>query len=261
LAPLYALALVFGAVVGSFLNVVIHRLPQGESLVRPRSRCPACKTPIRATDNVPILSFLILGGRCRSCRAAISWRYPLVEALSGLLCLALLATFGLTANFFAYFALAAALLAVAFIDLDLQIIPDSISLPGIPIGLALSFVLTPGWPDFGPRSAVLGMLVGGGLLFAVAEGYRLLRGIEGMGFGDVKLLAMLGAFLGLRSLLVVVLVGSVAGALVGLVLMVSAGRGMKYAIPFGPFLVLGAYCYLFFGEDLIAWYSGLTSLS
>lgn len=259
MTPLYALAFLFGAVIGSFLNVVIHRLPQGESLVRPRSRCPGCGEPIRASDNIPILSFLLLRGRCRHCQAPIPWRYPLVETLSGLLCTALLATFGLSLNFFAYFAFAAALLAVVFIDLDWQIIPDSISLPGIPAGIVLSFLLEPGWPDFGPKSALLAALIGGGLLWAVAAGYQWLRGVEGMGLGDVKLLAMLGAFLGLRSLPVILLVSSVTGALAGLGVMLATGRGLRAAIPFGPFLVLGAYCYLFFGEELIRWYLGLGS--
>jgi leader peptidase (prepilin peptidase)/N-methyltransferase len=258
LAPLYAAAFLFGAVIGSFLNVVIYRLPAGQSIVRPRSRCPVCETPIAARDNIPLLSYLLLGGRCRSCRAPIPWRYPLVEGLSGLLCVALLATFGLTPTFFAYYAFAAALLVVTFIDIDHQIIPDEISLPGIPIGVALSFFIHPGWPGFGPQSALIGALAGGGLLYAVAEGYRRLRGIEGMGLGDVKLLAMMGAFLGWRALPLVLLVGSVTGALVGLGLMLAQGkaRDLKLAVPFGPFLVLGAYCYLFFGEDLIAWYLG-----
>jgi leader peptidase (prepilin peptidase)/N-methyltransferase len=259
LAPLYAPAFVFGAVVGSFLNVVIHRLPRGESLVRPRSRCPGCGQPIRAVDNIPLLSFILLGGRCRACRARIPWRYPLVELLSGLLCTALLATFGLTPTFFGFFAFAASLLAVTFIDLDHQIIPDSISLPGIAVGLGMSFILRPGWPGYGPLSALLAALIGGGLLWGVAVAYRLVRGVEGMGFGDVKLLAMMGAFLGLRALPVILLVGSLSGAAAGLGLMLAAGKGLKQAIPFGPFLVLGAYCYLFFGEGLIGWYLSLGS--
>lgn len=259
MGPLYAAAFAFGAVVGSFLNVVIHRLPQGESIVRPRSRCPACGEPIRAADNIPLLSFLLLRGRCRHCGQPISFRYPLVEGLAGLLATACLATFGLSLDALAYFAFAAALLAVVFIDLDWQIIPDAISLPGIPVGLLLSFVLEPGWPGFGPWSAALAALAGGGLLWALAAGYQLLRGVEGMGLGDVKLLAMLGAWLGLRSLPVILLVSSVTGALAGLGVMLATGRGLKAAIPFGPFLVLGAYCYLFFGEELIRWYLELGS--
>jgi len=258
---LSAAVFLFGAVIGSFLNVVIHRLPHGESLVRPRSRCPFCHTQLRAADNIPIISYLILRGRCRTCRQPISARYPLVEAASGLLAVACLARFGPTPTAAAYFAFCAALLAVVFIDLDWQIIPDSISLPGIPVGLALSFFLTPGWPGFGPKNAALAALLGGGLLYGVAAAYRLVRGAEGMGLGDVKLLAMLGAFLGLRSLPVILLVSSVTGALVGLGLMLATGKDLKVAIPFGPFLVLGAYCYLFFGEEFIAWYLRLGGLS
>ncbi|MFH0809554.1 MAG: prepilin peptidase [Pseudomonadota bacterium] len=245
---------ILGAIIGSFLNVVIHRLPQGQSLVRPRSRCPFCQSQIRAADNIPILSFLLLRGRCRACGHAIAWRYPLVELLSGLLSVALAATFGITANYFAYFAFAAALLAVSFIDLDLQIIPDAISLPGIVVGLGLSFLLDPGWPGFGPTGNFLAALAGGGVLYGLAAAYQRLRGIEGMGMGDVKLLAMMGAFLGLRSLPVILFVGSISGALAGLGLMFATRQGLKHAIPFGPFLVLGAYCYLFFGEELIQWY-------
>jgi leader peptidase (prepilin peptidase)/N-methyltransferase len=251
------MAFIFGAVVGSFVNVLIYRLPREESIVSPRSRCPACGHPIRAIDNVPILSWLILRGRCRDCGARISPRYPLVEALSGLLAVGLVSTFGLSPESFLFFALCAALLAVVFIDLDCQIIPDAISLPGIAVGLAASLFLDPGWPGYGLASSAIGAVGGGGLLFLVREGYWYLRRQEGMGFGDVKLLAMIGAWLGWRAVPMVLLLGSLSGALVGIGLMVRGGHDLKHAVPFGPFLVLGAYCYLFFGEELISWYLGL----
>ena len=249
---------IFGAVVGSFLNVCIVRLPGGESITHPPSRCPACKAPIAFYDNIPLLSYLILRGRCRACAAPISPRYFIVEFLTGLLAVALFFRFGWGPSLFVYGIFAAALIVISFIDLDIQIIPDVISLPGIVLGLLASFVpaarvdhlsLPPS-----PLDAFLGMLVGGGVLYLVAWLYELATGTEGMGGGDIKLLAMIGAFLGWPGVPLTLFFASLVGALIGLALMVSMGKGLKLRIPFGPFLCLGALSYLFFGRWLVETY-------
>ncbi len=244
---LAAFAAVVGAVVGSFLNVVILRLPEeGASIVFPASHCPKCKTPLRAWENIPILSYLVLRGRCRSCRAPISIQYPLVEAAMAGLSFALFRSFGLSAALAIYFPFCAALLVIMVIDLYHQIIPDVISLPGIVIGFAASF-FNPlvSWQD-----AALGILCGGGALFAVAYGYYLFTKREGMGGGDIKLLAMIGAFLGWQSLPFVVFGSSLIGAVVGIGAMIQQKKGGKTVIPYGPFLSGAALGYLFFREEI-----------
>lgn len=241
---------VFGAMVGSFLNVCIYRLPLRLSIVLPRSHCPACETPIRAYDNVPILSYLLLRGRCRACGQAISARYPLIEALTGVTAVAAVLHFGWQPQLVVAFAFLCALIVVTFVDIDHQIIPDPVSLPGIAVGLTASAVTgQPGW-----RASLVGILIGGGILWAVAEGYQRLTGREGMGGGDVKLLAMIGAFLGWRAVPVTLLIGSLTGTVVGLALILFQSRDSRTPIPFGPFLALGAVSALFFGEELIDWY-------
>jgi len=239
-----------GAAIGSFLNVCIYRLPQDLSIAAPRSFCPACRTPILAYDNIPILSFLLLGGKCRKCRAPISWRYPLVEALTGGLALALFLKLALTFSFFCYFCFAAALVVITFIDLDHRLIPDAISLPGILIGFLLSFLaVTPGVWNY-----LLGIVIGGGSLYLVAVLYELVTKREGMGGGDVKLLAMIGAWLGWKAVLFTLFFSSLTGSLVGGALMVARKEDGKLAIPFGPFLTFSAMAYVFFGEKLVRWY-------
>ncbi len=248
-------AFVFGAVVGSFLNVCIFRLPAEESIVFPPSKCPHCGTPIRPYDNVPILSYIVLRGRCRACAATISARYPLVEALTGFAGLACVWRWGSSVEALVAFAFLAALIVVTFIDLDHQIIPDVISLPGIAIGLALSLILDrPGFVN-----AAVGVLLGGGLLYAVAFAYEWWTGREGMGGGDIKLLAMIGAFLGWRAVPLTLLLASFSGSLVGVGVMIARRANSQVAIPFGPFLAAGAVCALFFGEALIHWYLGLAT--
>jgi len=243
---------VFGALVGSFLNVCIHRIPGGESIAFPASHCPHCKTAIKPYDNIPIVSYLVLRGRCRSCAAGIAIRYPLVEMLGGIAAVGALCAYGLSAEALLIFAFLAALIVITFIDLDHQIIPDAISLPGIFVGFAAALLFgTPSWVD-----SLIGIALGGGLLFAVAEGYARLTGREGMGGGDIKLLAMIGAFLGWRAIPVTVLVGSLLGSVIGLSLMALRGRDTRMAIPFGPFLAVGAVVALFWGEAIIAWYLG-----
>jgi leader peptidase (prepilin peptidase)/N-methyltransferase len=239
-----------GAMVGSFLNVCIYRLPQGLSIAAPRSFCPGCQTPIRAYDNIPIISFLILGGKCRKCRKSISVRYPLVEALTGGLALGFFLKMGLTFSFFAYTCFAAALVVITFIDLDHRIIPDVISLPGIVIGFLLAL---PG-VTIGFWDSLIGIAIGGGSLYLVAVVYELITKREGMGGGDVKLLAMIGAWLGWKAVLFTIFFASLTGSVIGGALMMARKKDGKLAIPFGPFLVFGALAYVFLGEKLIRWY-------
>ena len=246
--PVFTVAsFIFGSIVGSFLNVVILRLPEeGESIVFPPSRCPACKTAIKWYDNIPIVSFLFLAGKCRACRQPISWQYPLVEFCMALLSLALYTKFGLSFEFFFYFLFTASLLAIIFIDIHHQIIPDVISLPGIVIGFAGSFINSQvTWQQSG-----LGILLGGGILYAIAASYYLFTGREGMGGGDVKLLGMLGGFLGWQSLLFIVFTSSLTGTVVGLFAMIKQRKGGKTRIPFGPFLALSGLAFLFFQDEI-----------
>ncbi|MFC1524726.1 prepilin peptidase [Thermodesulfobacteriota bacterium] len=238
---------IFGAVVGSFLNVVILRLPtEGESIVFPGSRCPLCKSSIRWYDNLPVLSYIILRGRCRQCRAKISWQYPFVEFCMGLLGVSLFLKFSLSVPFVIYFLFSAMLLAIIFIDFHHQIIPDVISLPGVVIGFGVSFVN----PMVSWQSSCLGLLIGGGSLYVLALAYYLATKREGMGGGDIKLLAMIGAFLGWQSLPFVVFSSSLLGAVFGISAMIKQGKGGKTVIPYGPFLSGGAYLYLFFQEQI-----------
>ena len=236
-----------GAIIGSFLNVCIWRIPREESIVFPASHCPVCSHPIRFFDNIPIISWLILRGRCRDCGASITPRYPLVEALTAVLAVLLYWKYGFSLQFLCAFLFTAALIVITFIDIDYQIIPDVISLPGIPLCfLAAVFVM--GVPFL---ESLIGILVGGGILYVIAVGYEWITKREGMGGGDIKLLAMLGAFFGWKSLLFIVLCSSLTGAVVGMTAMVIQGQDMKYAVPFGPFLALGAVAYFFFGDAFL----------
>ena len=250
---------VFGAIIGSFLNVCIARIPEGESVVHPPSQCPKCNKSIAFYDNLPLISYLLLGGKCRSCRERISFRYPFVELLMGMLSLALYFYFGLGLAFVAGFILTAAMLVISFIDLDVRIVPDVISLPGIVVGLLFAVVgryvfVDPYDVVPTPLSALIGLLVGGGFLFLLAWAYEAWTGVEGMGGGDIKLLAMIGAFLGWPAIPLTLFLASVGGAVIGLTAMAITGGGRRYAIPFAPFLCLGALAYLFFGPELISLY-------
>ena len=243
-------SLVLGAVVGSFLNVVITRLPaENESIVFPASRCPKCLKPIKWHDNIPIVSFILLKKKCRNCEAQISWQYPIVEFTMALLSLALLFKFGFTYALPIYFVFTAALLVIIVIDFYHKIIPDIISLPGIVIGFACSFIN----PVITWQQSGIGLLIGGGVLYAVAAGYYLFTKREGMGGGDIKLLAMIGAFLGWQSLPFVVFGSSILGALVGIGAMAKQKKGGKTMIPYGPFLSIAALLYMFYRE-LINYY-------
>ena len=239
-----------GLVVGSFLNVCIHRLPKGESLVRPASRCPVCSVPIRWYDNIPVLSFLLLGGRCRGCGGRISWLYPAVEALTGMLFLLTMLRFGLGVRTIFLLAFLCGLVVVTFIDLDHEIIPHAVTLPGIPLGLIASLITR----DPSPRDAAAGALVGAGLVYLVAVYAEVAFQRESMGGGDINLLAMIGAFLGWRQVLLSFFLAVGAGACLSLLLIATGVLSRKDRIPFGPFLALGAVVALFGGDGLIDWY-------
>jgi leader peptidase (prepilin peptidase)/N-methyltransferase len=242
-----ALAFLVGLCVGSFLNVVIARLPEGRSLLSPGSACPRCGHAIRWHDNIPVLSWVWLGRKCRDCRTSISWRYPAVELVTGLLFAYAVATQGLTPGLGAALVLVAALVAITMIDLDHQIIPDVISIPGIGVGLVASLITgRPGWLE-----ALIGVLVGGGIFFLIIVASR-----GGMGGGDMKLGAMLGAFLGWKVLLVAVLSAVLLGGAAALVLLALGRKGRKDPVPFGPFLALGGLIALFWGDGIIRWYLG-----
>lgn len=244
-----------GLCIGSFLNVCIYRLPRRESVVSPGSRCTTCGTTIKWHDNVPVLSYVLLGGKCRACRAPVSPRYALVEILTGVI-------FASHAFFFepgvllaARLTLAAILIALFFIDLEHQLLPDALTLPGIAVGIIASLFAQPGGP-----ASLLGAGVGATILLAIRWLWKRATGVDGMGLGDVKMLAMIGAFLGWQQVWLVLFVSSVAGALVG-VAMAAARRGsMKTKLPFGTFLALAALFGSFWGDRIIAWYVGLITL-
>jgi leader peptidase (prepilin peptidase)/N-methyltransferase len=243
-------AFVLGAVIGSFLNVCIYRIPAGKSIVSPPSACPHCGHQIRWFQNIPIISYLFLGGKCASCKASISFRYPAIEALTGLLFALTLYYFNFSAATLVYWVFLAALVTITFIDLDHQIIPDVISLPGIVVGFLCSFFI----PWLSWLDSLLGIVVGGGTLLAIAWIYEKVAKREGMGGGDIKLLGMLGAFLGWKAILPIVFIASLAGSLIGVPLMLLQKGDTKLAISFGPFLAFAATVYLFWGRDLVYWY-------
>jgi leader peptidase (prepilin peptidase)/N-methyltransferase len=242
-----------GLVVGSYLNVVIYRLPRGISTVLPRSRCPTCGVPVAALDNLPVVSYLALGGRCRHCRQRISPRYPLVEAATGSLFLGCYLRFGPTLEALAGALFSSLAIVLAAIDAEHLLLPDRITLPGIVAGLALSPWLA--WS--GLWAALLGAALGGGVLLALWGAWLLLRREEGMGLGDVKMLAMIGAFLGWQGALVALFAGALAGSVVGLALLGSGRGGLKTKLPFGSFLALGGLVALFTGPAIARSYAAL----
>lgn len=241
-----------GLAVGSFLNVCIHRVPRGVSIVHPPSACPACGARLRWYDNVPVLGYAWLGGRCRRCRAPISLRYPLVELITMAVFLLHLYVFGWSVLMAVRLAFACVLIVLFAIDLEHHLLPNIITLPGIAAGLIVSVVVPPGILD-----AVLGTLLGGGVLWAIGEAYFRYSGQEGMGGGDVKMLAMVGAFLGWKLVLVTLVLSSVAGSLVGLLVIALRRGDLKYALPYGTFLALGALAASLVGDHIVAWYAGL----
>jgi leader peptidase (prepilin peptidase)/N-methyltransferase len=238
---------VFGCIIGSFINVCIYRIPKSISIIRPGSACPSCKTPIKWYDNIPLISFILLKGKCRQCNATISARYPVVEVLTGFYFLLLYFKFGLSLELPVHMLFGGVLILVSFIDLELQIIPDILSLGGLGAGFILSFLRS----GFSYMDAIYGIFLGGGILFAIAMGYKLVAKREGMGGGDIKLLAMIGAFCGIKGVIFSLMSGSLMGTVVGIPLMLIKREGTRYAIPFGPFLSLGALIYVFAGEAII----------
>ena len=247
-AVILTAAAVLGFTVGSFLNVCIHRIPRGESIAWPGSHCPKCQHPLRWYDNVPVFSYLALLGRCRYCREPISPRYPIVELVTGLMFAGLVMLYppGLLLAIRLLFG--CALIVLFAIDLDHHILPNVITVPGILIGFALSFVGPPGW-----KSSLLGIVLGGGIPFAIAWTYEKVRGHEGLGMGDVKMLAMIGAFLGWPLMLLSLVLASFTGSIVGAGF-IAAGKGARYALPFGTFLAVGALASVVAGDAILAWY-------
>lgn len=265
---------ILGLIVGSFLNVVVHRLPimmerewraqcaltQGQplpetesvrfDLIEPRSRCPHCAHQVTALENIPLLSYVWLRGKCSSCKAPISVRYPLVELLTALLSAAVAWRFGYGWEAAAGITLTWCLVALSFIDYDTQLLPDSITLPLIWLGLLLS--LHPVWVS--SDTAIVGAVAGYLLLWSVYQAFRLTTGKEGMGFGDFKLLSALGAWFGWKMLGVIVLLSSAAGAVVGILLMALRGHGRDKPIPFGPYIALAGWIAMMWGESLLNWY-------
>ncbi len=246
-------AFLLGLVAGSFLNVVIYRLPRSESVVTPRSHCPQCGTTVRWFDNIPLLSFVLLGGRCRACHTAISWQYPLVELITGSLAVALWLKFETGPALLYFFLLICPLVAISFIDLHHKIIPDLLSLPGMTTGLITQLVLKGGsWQTL--LSVLGGILAGGGTLYLIGWLYEKTRHREGLGMGDVKLAAMFGAFFGWKAVFLILLLSSFIGSVIGLGFILIRRKGLQFEIPYGPFLSAGALLYLFWGPKLIALY-------
>jgi leader peptidase (prepilin peptidase)/N-methyltransferase len=260
LFALYAFA--FGAILGSFINVVVHRYPREESVVFPPSRCPSCGSRIKPWDNVPIVSWILLGGRCRSCRGSISLRYPLIELANGLFWLAAWLHLGLSLEGALVAIIASMTLVLIFIDAEIQILPDVVDIPGIALGLLLGFlhaglsaphlVLASSLAD-----AAIGAAFGGGLLLAVGLAYRLVRKVEGMGLGDVKMMAMIGAVCGWTAVLPIVFLASLAGAVIGIGIAMRRREGLRFALPFGVFLGMAFLAVIFFGRTIEGWYFGL----
>ena len=241
-----------GLCIGSFLNVVIYRVPIGQSIVTPPSRCRKCGYQLQWYDNIPVLSWLFLRGRCRKCGVGVSMQYPIVELITGALFVLVIWMTPPGPLLATRLILVCILIALFGIDLEHQILPNVITLPGIAIGVLLSLIAPPGWKD-----ALVGVLLGGGVLYAIAGAYYLWRREEGMGMGDVKMLAMIGAFLGWKAVLVTLVLSSFAGAIIGVALMAAQRGTMKFALPFGTFLAIGAVVSMFVGEPLVAWYAGL----
>ncbi len=249
---------VFGLLIGSFLNVCIYRLPREQSIVLPRSYCPHCQHQLTWFENIPLVSFLFLRGRCRYCHEPISWRYPTVELLTALISVAVLWRFPLPAHYIAYFLLLSApLLAIVFIDLEHLLILDVITYPGMVLGVVVHVTLGQGaWTGLLIES-LLGLLLGGGSLWLISWFYERTRGRMGLGLGDVKLAAMLGAFFGWQAILFILLMASVAGTLIGGLVLLLSRTKLDHPVPFGPFLALAAWAYLFFGTILLDGYLDL----
>jgi leader peptidase (prepilin peptidase) / N-methyltransferase len=273
--PLIAGAVfLFGLLIGSFLNVCIVRIPAGKSIVLPASACPKCGAPIKPYDNIPVISYLILGGKCRGCRTNISPMYPLVELLNGALYLVCYLAFGMTIETVKWSIFSSLLLILVFTDLRERILPDVINYTGFAIALVLSLFLPPSdgsaqWianhyfafpppmPIISLADAIFGAAFGSGVLWIISEGYFRLRKREGMGLGDVKMMLMAGAFLGLKRTVLTILLGSILGSIIGVAFIAIRRKGTDYELPFGTFLGAGALIVVFFGTPFVNWYMSL----
>jgi len=269
-----AVIFLFGLIIGSFLNVCIVRIPGQKSIVLPASACPKCGEPIRPYDNIPVISYLFLRGRCRACKTGISLMYPLVELLTGLLFLACYLAFGLTPEALKWAVFSALMIVLVFTDLRERILPDVVNFTGLGLGLVLSLFTGPTdgtaqWilshisgsappvPVLSIADAVLGAAIGSGLLWLVSEAYFRLRGREGMGLGDVKMMLMAGAFLGIKRTLLTIFTGSLLGSILGLMFMLARRKKSDYELPFGTFLGMAAMLVVFFGTPVVNWYQSL----
>jgi len=241
-----------GLVIGSFSNVCIYRIPKNESIVFPASHCASCQTPIKAMDNIPLLSYFLLKGKCRNCGENISIRYPIVEFLTGAVYILIFLIYGRSLQTLVYTILSSALIIISFIDLDEQIIPDEISLSGIVIGFLISFFV----PYISYFNSLLGILAGGGIIFLIALAGLAIFKKEAMGGGDVKLAAMIGAFIGWRYIILSLFIGFFIGAVTGILLILSKVKNKDDIIPFGPFIVLGSILTILWGKNLLSWYLG-----
>ena len=248
-ASAVGLMVALGLAIGSFLNVCIYRLPLGESVVSPPSRCPSCGRGLRWFENVPVLGYVLLGGRCRTCRVALSLMYPIVEAGTALLFVLQYWQLGWQPLLAVRLLFVAAMIVLFAIDIQHRILPNIITLPGVAVGVAASFLFEPGW-----LASLIGVAAGGGALWAVGEAYFRIRGEEGMGMGDVKMLAMIGAFLGWQLMLVTLLIASLTGSVFGGAMILLNRGSMKYALPLGSFLAAGALIATHVGQPLLEWY-------
>lgn len=245
---------IFGLIIGSFLNVVIYRLPRKKSIVYPPSECPSCNTKIKFYDNIPVISYLILGGKCRTCKTKIPIRYPIIELLTGISAVLVYLKWGLSIDFAFMFLYMALMIALSVIDLDFKIIPDEINFVGAVSGFIYAFFRQ----DFSVLDALLGAIVGSGLLFLVGYLYLKFRKIEGLGLGDVKLMIFIGTYVGWFGALFTIFIGSLLGAVVGILYtsIFKVGDKRSFQLPFGPFLAFASIIYIFFGEAIKSWYLG-----
>jgi len=241
---------IFGSCIGSFLNVCILRIPRDISIAFPPSACTNCNEPIKWYDNIPVFSYIFLLGRCRNCKTKISIQHPLVELFTGFMAFYTVWSFSLSLKALFIFIFICILIVISIIDLHHQIIPDIISLPGIPVFFIFALILN----EIELFDLILGIIVGGGILYLIAFLYFFLTKKEGMGGGDIKLLAMIGSFIGYKGVFFTIFVSSVLGTIIGILLILLKGRDMKYAVPFGPFLSLGALIYIYFGNFIIFHY-------
>ncbi len=255
LPVLHFFALLLGMIIGSFLNVCIYRIPAKKSIMFPPSSCPACGEKIHFYDNIPIISYIILSGKCRSCGQHISYQYPVVELITGISSLLLFMKFGMNYQYLLYLLFVSSLITISFIDINLKIIPDRISLPGIVSGFFASFVLK----DITPLDSLLGVFLGGGVFYIVAVTYERLTGKTGMGGGDIKFISMICAWMGWKAVFPVIMISSLSAATIGSVFILLSGKGRGVKIPFGPFLSVGAVIYLFSGQEILNWYLNLSA--